>query len=95
VDVFRIIFFKLLGNDEKKCKQNSTVNKIVVVNKNYSIFTFYNLSLITKIFCRFSGIFIKKTTFEEFEEICEQIHREQEIQYNDEKGNNSNLTNFF
>ena len=24
-------------------------------------------------------------TFEEFEEICEQIHKEKEIQYNDEK----------
>jgi len=28
---------------------------------------------------------IEKTTFEEFEEICEQIHKEYEIQYNDEK----------
>ena len=50
----------------------------------------YNLYLITKIFRRFSGIFKKKTTFEEFEEICEQIHSEQEIQYNDDL-----LTNFF
>ena len=28
-------------------------------------------SLFTKIFCRFSRIIIEKTTFEEFEEICE------------------------
>ena len=27
---------------------------------------------------------MKKTTFEEFVEICEQIHRNEEIQYNDE-----------
>ena len=37
------------------------------------------------ILCRFPGIFIEKTTFEEFEEICEQIHKEYEIQYNNEK----------
>ena len=37
------------------------------------------------ILCRFPGIFIEKTTFEEFEEICEQIHKEYENQYNDEK----------
>ena len=33
---------------------------------------------------RFSGTFIEKTTFEEFPEICEQIQRKKEIQYNDE-----------
>ena len=37
------------------------------------------------IFCRFSGIFIEKTTFEEFVEICEEIRKEEEIQYNNEK----------
>ena len=37
------------------------------------------MSLFTNIFCRFLGIFIEKTTFEEFEEICG------DIQYNDEK----------
>ena len=26
--------------------------------------------------CRFPGIVIEKTTFEEFEEICVQIHKE-------------------
>ena len=43
------------------------------------------------LFCRFSGIFIEKTTFEEFVEICE------EIQYNDENkiSNIDLLTNFF
>ena len=34
------------------------------------------------LFCRFPGIFNKKTTFKEFKE----IHKEYEIQYNDEKG---------
>ena len=46
-----------------------------------------------------SGIFIKKTTFEEFTEICEKIHRKEEFQFNDENEiNDSNfdlLTNFF
>ena len=36
-----------------------------------SIISFLSLSF-TKIFCRFSGIFIEKTTFEEFVEISEQ-----------------------
>ena len=36
-------------------------------------------------FTKFSEIFIEMMTFEEFEEICEQIHKEKEIQYNDEK----------
>ena len=35
-------------------------------------------------FCRFPGILIDKTTFEEFVEISEQIYRNLEIQYNDE-----------
>ena len=37
------------------------------------------------ILCQFPGIVIEKTTFEEFEEICEQIHKKYEIQFNDEK----------
>jgi len=41
--------------------------------------------LYTKIFISWN--FIEKTTFEKFEEICEQIHKAQEIQYNDEKNN--------
>ena len=28
--IFRIGFFKLSNNDDKKCKQNSTVNELVV-----------------------------------------------------------------
>ena len=40
-----------------------------------SIISFYNLSF-TKMFCRFSGNFNEKTTFE----ICEQIYREYEFQ---------------
>jgi len=39
--------------------------------------------MLINIFCRFSGLFIEKTTLEEFEEICEQIHKELRIQYND------------
>ena len=31
-----------------------------------NLISFYNLSLFTKIFCRFSDFFIEKTTFEEF-----------------------------
>ena len=61
--------------------------------------SFYNLSLFTKIFCRYFRILIEKTTFEEFVEICEQIHRELEIQYNDENeiidSSIDLLTNFF
>ena len=37
------------------------------------------------ILCRFPGFFNQKTTFEECEEICKQIHIEEETQYNDEK----------
>ena len=40
------------------------------------------------IFCRFPGIISEKTTVEEFEEICEQIHKKKENQYNDEKVSN-------
>ena len=52
-----------------------------------------------KIICsRFAGIFNEKTTFEEFEEICEQIPKEYENQYNEEKetiySNIYLLTNF-
>ena len=66
--VLRIIFFKLPNNDHKKCNKNSTVNYVVI--------SFYNPSLFTNIFCRFCGIFMEKTTFEELIEICEQIHKE-------------------
>ena len=37
------------------------------------------------LFCIFPGIFIKNTTFEEFEEFSKQIHKGLEIHYNDEK----------
>ena len=30
-------------------------------------------------------MFFEKTTFEDFEEICEQIRKEEEVEYNDEK----------
>jgi len=36
-----------------------------------------------KIFRRFCGIFIEKTIFEEFEQICNQSYEEKEIQNND------------
>ena len=77
------IFLKLLNNAHKKCKKNSKVNHLVVeeqvekieINayhqKSCSVMDFCNVSLFTKIFCRFPGIFI-----EEFEEIWEQIHKE-------------------
>ena len=32
------------------------------------LISYYNLLLFTKMFCRFSGILIEKTTFEEFVE---------------------------
>ena len=41
--------------------------------------------MLLHIFCRFPGNFIVKTTFEEFEEICKQIHKEHENQYINEK----------
>ena len=41
--------------------------------------------MFTKISCRFSGMFIEKAIFEEFKEICEQIHKDYGIQFNDEK----------
>ena len=48
------------------------------------------------IFCRFSGIFNKKTTFREFEEFCEQIYKKKNN--NDKKetidSNIDLLTNF-
>ena len=50
-------------------------------------------------FRRFSRIIIEKTTFEEFEEICEYIQRKLEIQNNDENKiiefSIDLLTNFF
>ena len=52
--------------------------------ESYSVISFCNLLLVTNIFCRFSGFFIEKTTFEEFVEICE-LCKKEEIQYNDEK----------
>ena len=51
------------------------------------------------IFCRFPRIFNEMTTFKEFEEICEQIHKEWENQYSDKKeiidSNIDLLTNFY
>jgi len=47
-----------------------------------SIISLYYLSLFTKVFCTFSGIFIEKTTFEEFVEIFEQIHRNSTLHSN-------------
>ena len=41
--------------------------------------------MFTKIFCRFPAIFFEKTTFKEFEEICEQICKKNQIQNSDEK----------
>ena len=41
--------------------------------------------MLTIVFRRFPGIIIEKTTFEEFEEIFEQILKEEEIQYYDYK----------
>ena len=50
-------------------------------------------------FRRFPGIFIEKTTLEEFSEIWEQIRKGYEIQYNDENEiidtNIDSLTNFY
>ena len=62
---------------------------------SYSVIGFCNVSLFTNIFKRFSGIFIEKTTFKEFVEICKQ--RKYEIQYKDELIDSSIdlLTNFF
>jgi len=45
--------------------------------------------LFTNIFCRNPEIFIENTTFEEFEEICEQI-QEKEIQYDEKEIIDSN-----
>jgi len=59
-------------------KEQVETIKITLIFENksfYSIISFYNLSLFTTVSCRFSGIYIEKTTFEEFVEICEQIHR--------------------
>ena len=41
--------------------------------------------MLTNVFRRFPGIFIEKTTFEEFVEICEEIRKEEEIQYTNKK----------
>ena len=41
--------------------------------------------MFTNVFRRFLGIFIEKTTFEDFDEIYEQISEEQVIQNNDDK----------
>jgi len=53
--------------------------------KSYSVIRFGNFSLFTNIFCRIPGIFIEKTTLEEFSEIWEQIRKGYEIQFKDEK----------
>ena len=39
----------------------------------YLVISFCNVPLFTNIFCRFPAIYIEKTTFVEFEEICKQI----------------------
>ena len=41
--------------------------------------------MFTNIICRFPGICIDKMTFEEFAEIFEKIHKENEIKYNEEE----------
>ena len=60
---------KVVQEQVEKIKINSHHRKKVILKS----------LLITKIFCRFSWICIKKTTFDVFEEICEQIHRKYEI----------------
>ena len=84
------IYESLFNNDDEKCSNNSTVNLLVVQEQDekikitiiiesklsYSVLGFCNVSLFTNIFWRFPGIFIEKTTFEEYDEICEQIHKE-------------------
>ena len=49
---------------------------IIIENKYYSVIGVCNLSMFKTIFFRFPEIVIEKTTFEEFKEICEQIHKE-------------------
>ena len=47
-----------------------------------SIFSLFWFLIIHKDLHRFFKIIIEKTTFEEFEEICEEIQRKKEIQFN-------------
>ena len=46
-------------------------------------------------FCRFPGIFTKRIYLKNLEEICKQIHKEYDIQYNDEKEIIDSNINFF
>ena len=72
--------------------------KIILIIKTSNLIKLL-VSIISHYSQRFSGIFIVKTTFEEFAENCEQIHRKLEIQYNDENekidSNIDLLANFF
>ena len=82
-------FLKLLNNNDKKynklytkliwCLGTGSENKNKLLSSKISNLIQLSVFIIflwsQRIFCRFSGIFIWKTTFEEFEEICEQIHR--------------------
>ena len=49
----------------------TNINKLFSSKLSDLCFSFCNGLLFTNIFCRFSGIFIEKTIFEEFVEICE------------------------
>ena len=82
MDTFSECFFKLINNDDKKCKQNSTVNYLDVkervekikINLVKSLVSFFLIILVSRYSQRCSQIFyiiIEKTTFEGFEEICE------------------------
>jgi len=84
VDTFsELVFLKFLNNNDIKCKKSSTINyrrhayehvekiKINLVQLIVSIFSLFWFLIIYKDFRRFSRIIIEKTTFEEFEEICE------------------------
>ena len=53
-----------LGNKKIKINFISKISNLIQSLVSYSL-------IIHKDFCRFSGIFIEKTTFEEFVEICE------------------------
>ena len=47
--------------------------KTLIIKNNCSVIGFCIVPIVYKVFRRFPGIFIEKTTFEEFVEICDKF----------------------
>ena len=77
-----VYIFELFNSDDEECYSKlisclgtGWENKKLILSSKISNLIQLLVSIISLYSQRFIEFFIKKTTFKEFEEICEQIHR--------------------